>query len=318
MKELQYRANREPLVPPGGVDCHVRDMTATVSADVSLSELQTKLAKHGQRLPIDGESGQSMGTLVSTDSTGPLRLGYGAWRDLLLGVQFTNGRGELITAGGRTVKNVAGYDLTKFMVGQRGIFGRLVTVTTRTYRRPAAALLARYSADPGLLGKWIASSLRPQWAILTREALLCGYLGDEPTIDFYQSAVGGAGPAEVIRRTVEQDIAHRQELWHAPGPVVFRASVPPASLKQMAESLEQYQWSVDAAFGIVLGSCEREAIASIREAASRAGGTARFFDGPFGAALELSTSPAERQIIERLKRAFDPDNNLDPLPWRMS
>lgn len=318
MEEVHHRANREPLVGPGGIDCHVRDMTATVSADVTLVTFQSALAQHGQWLPIDGDSGQSIGTLVSADSTGPLRLGYGAWRDLLLGVQFTNGQSELITAGGRTVKNVAGYDLTKFMVGQRGIFGRLVTITARTYRRPAAALLARYAPNPGLLGKWIGSSLRPQWAILTCEAMLCGYLGDEPTIDFYQPAVGAAVPSEVIRRTLEQDIAHRQELWRADGPVVFRASLPPANLRQMAESLEQYEWSADAAFGIVLGSCEREAIASIREAASRAGGTARFFDGQFGAPLELSTSPAEGQIIERLKRAFDPDNNLDPLPWRMS
>ena len=80
------------------------------------------------------------------NSTGPLRLGYGAWRDLLLGVQFTNGRGELITAGGRTVKNVAGYDLTKFMVGSHGVFGRLVTITTRTYRRPDRALVRAVSA----------------------------------------------------------------------------------------------------------------------------------------------------------------------------
>ena len=66
---------------------------------------------------------------LEMNSTGPLRLGFGAWRDLLLGAQFYNGRGELITAGGRTVKNVAGYDLTKFMVGQRGVFGRLLTLT---------------------------------------------------------------------------------------------------------------------------------------------------------------------------------------------
>src|SRR5690348_7683925 len=127
MEEISFREPRAPLVGPGGIDCHVRDMTATVSADATLGEFQRRLAEHRQWAPIDGDSKQSVGTRVSTDSTGPLRLGYGAWRDLLLGVQFLNGRGQLITAGGKTVKNVAGYDLTKFMVGQRGIFGRLVT-----------------------------------------------------------------------------------------------------------------------------------------------------------------------------------------------
>src|SRR5690349_18029344 len=134
-----FRPDRTPLVPPGGLDLHTRDMTATFSADVTLADVQAHLAKLQQWLPIDGDPLWTIGRLVETNSTGPLRLGYGAWRDLLLGCQFENGRGELITAGGRTVKNVAGYDLTKFMVGQNGAFGRLVTITARTYLRPASA-----------------------------------------------------------------------------------------------------------------------------------------------------------------------------------
>lgn len=318
MEEVHHRANRGPLVGPGGINCHVRDMTATISADVTLSTLQAKLAEQGQWLPIDGHGEQTVGTLVSTDSTGPLRLGYGAWRDLLLGAQFANGKGELITAGGRTVKNVAGYDLTKFMVGQRGIFGRLVTITTRTYRRPAAALLARFRPDPSLVSSWISTSLRPQWVILTRDALLCGYLGDQPTLEFYRSALSKARPVELIDVALDQEIEHRQDLWRADGPVAFRVSVPPANLTQMVDGLLANRWSADAAFGIVLGSCEHASLDQIREAASRCGGTAIFFDGPHGAPLELSTTPAERQIIERLKRAFDPDDTLNPLPWRTS
>src|SRR6185295_8836809 len=109
----------------------------------------------------------------------PAATGIRAWRDLLLGAQFHNGRGELITAGGRTVKNVAGYDLTKFMVGQRGVFGTLLTLTMRTYKRPAGAVLAVFAPRPKLMQRLIPSPARPQWAMLTPDALLCGYLGDE-------------------------------------------------------------------------------------------------------------------------------------------
>lgn len=316
MEQVQQRADRQAIVGPGGIECHARDMTATVSAEVKLADLQRALAGHGQWLPIDGDPGRSVGTLAAADSTGPLRLGYGAWRDLLLGVQFANGRGELITAGGRTVKNVAGYDLTKFMVGQHGIFGRLVTITTRTYRLLAGALVARHAPDPSLLGKWIPTSLRPQWAVLTAEALFCGYLADQATVDFYRSALAQIPGADVRARSVDEDIAHRSELWRCDGPVAFRASVPPASLAGFAESLREASWRADPAFGIVLGSCQRDAIDLVREAARRAQGTAKFFDGPYGPPIELSTTPAERQIIERLKRAFDPDNTLNPLPWR--
>src|SRR6266436_1777604 len=127
MDAPDYRARRQPLVAPGAIDAQERDMTATFAADVTLRAAQSHLLAINQWLPIDGNPHATLGALVDVNSTGPLRLGYGAWRDLLLGVQFTNGRGELITAGGRTVKNVAGYDLTKFMVGSRGVFGRLVT-----------------------------------------------------------------------------------------------------------------------------------------------------------------------------------------------
>src|SRR5215212_8366616 len=148
---IEFRPQRPPIVSPGDMELHERDMTATFSADVTLAAAQERLAAIGQWLPVDGDASWTLGRLVEINSTGPLRLGYGAWRDLLLGCQFLNGAGELITAGGRTVKNVAGYDLTKFMVGQGGVFGRLVTLTTRTYRRPTVALLARFPARQAII-----------------------------------------------------------------------------------------------------------------------------------------------------------------------
>ncbi len=319
MEEIEFRAPREPLVGPGGVECHVRDMTATVSADTTLGDFQRELANHRQWLPIDGDSIQSIGTLVSCNSTGPLRLGYGAWRDLLLGVQFLNGRGQLITAGGKTVKNVAGYDLTKFMVGQRGIFGRLVTLTMRTYRQPQGAILARHAPDPTLLGKLIPTSLKPHWAILTRDALLCGYLGDQASLAFYRKALGEAGVSEPVERTLNQDIAHRTQLWVKDGPVTFRASIPPAALGAFAAKMPTDYWSADAAFGIVVGALPDDAsVARLRESAAALGGSVRTYHGLFGQPIELSTNPGERKIIERLKNAFDPDLTLQPLPWQNS
>jgi len=294
-------------------------MTATVSADVTLAQFQSTLAEHGQWLPIDGDSNQSIGSLVSCDSTGPLRLGYGAWRDLLLGAQFTNGRGELITAGGRTVKNVAGYDLTKFVVGQRGIFATLVTLTMRTYRKPAGAILAKHAPDVRIIRRLIPTSLRPQWAMLTADALWGGYLADETTLAFYRSAVPGSKPLEVIERSLEQEIAHRSQVWNVDGPVVFRASVPPVRLGELSSTLGGTRWAADADFGIVVGSLESEEQATpIREAVVGMGGTIKLFRGAFGPVLDLSTTPAERQIIERLKVAFDPDRKLNPLPWPTS
>jgi glycolate oxidase FAD binding subunit len=309
--DLTFRPPRDPLVPPGGVDLQTRDMTATFSADLTLGEAQWRLGEVGQWLPIDGDPGASLGTLVETNSTGPLRLGFGAWRDLLLGVQFLNGRGELITAGGRTVKNVAGYDLTKFMVGQRGVFGRIVTLTTRAYRRPVGAVLARFKPDITTLPRLLPTDLRPQWAALTAQALFLGYVGDETTLDYYAKHLPATGPAETTRRLLVEDMNHRAELWVAPtaGANPFRASVPPSRLLDFVRGAKPAQWCADAAFGIVVGSAApADGSTRLRNAAATVGGSIIF-----GGASE---EPGEAAIIRRLKSAFDPEGTLPPLPWQ--
>jgi hypothetical protein len=221
------RENRTPLVAAGQIEHHVADLTATVAADVTLADMQRTLAAAGQWLPIDGEPSRTVGELVDRNSSGPLRLGYGAWRDVLLGAQFTNGAGELITAGGRAVKNVAGYDLTKFMVGQHGVFGRLVAITTRSYKRPDAAMVATFEPEVRTLNKLLVTSCRPQWATVDREALRCGFLGDERTVTFYESTLPKHGPKSVARQSVEDDSALRVRLWRPLRETnSFRASVP--------------------------------------------------------------------------------------------
>jgi hypothetical protein len=315
-----------PPPPPTGADLHARDMTATLSADLTLEEAQRRLAEVGQWLPVDGVPRATLRDLIEFNSTGPLRLGYGAWRDLLLGVQFTNGSGDLITAGGRTVKNVAGYDLTKFLVGSRGVFGRLISVTARTYRLPAGAVLARYAPDPTVLPKLLASDLRPQWAVLTPDAMYCGYLGDATTAEWYSANVSATDPRQTLRRPPAVDAEHRAMLWScACRDSGFRASVPPARVPEFTGGLQTgvggraVAWTADAAFGIVVGELDDElTLQRVREAASRVGGTAVACgeaSAPLDAPSVASTNPTERRIIESLKAAFDPDGNLAPLPW---
>lgn len=305
------RPQRDPLVPFGQLEHHVRDMTATFAADVTLDAAQAHLARHDQWLPIDGEPSAPLGQLVEANSTGPLRLGYGAWRDLLLGCQFTCGTGELITAGGRTVKNVAGYDLTKFMVGQHGIFGRVVTITVRTYRKLEAALLATFEPDVRRLSALLTTPARPQWSVLTKDALLCGYLGDARTIAFYESELPRHRPMRVGRRTVADDVAHRRELWMCRPD--FRASVPPASILAFVNASRLTEWTADAAFGIVVGSCDVKQRSELERVVEVLAGSILFFDGA-GRPLRLTSDPRVSQLLERLKTAFDARGALEPIP----
>ena len=308
-----FRSDHRPLVTPGAIEHHVGDMSASVAADVPLRIVQQTVASAGQWLPIDGDPELSVGELVESNSTGPLRLGYGAWRDLLLGAQFRNGLDELITAGGRTVKNVAGYDLTKFMVGQRGVFGRVETITTRLYKRPAGAILATFPPNPRMIERLLPSTARPQWALLTADALLCGYVSDERTLEFYEKTLRVEHkPRAVERRTLEQDIAHRAELWRG----AFRVSVPPVKVSDFVAVAKPANWVADPAFGIVVGSGGDDA--TIRSAAQALAGVAAFNrrDGANGPLFDVP-SAAQRELLERLKKSFDPENRLAPLPWKV-
>jgi hypothetical protein len=154
---------------------------------------------------------------------------------------------------------------------------------------------------------------------LTSDALFCGYLGDESTLAFYKSAAARSEPLEIDERSLERDISHRVSLWAIDGPVVFRASLPPARIGEVAPRLASGRWAADAAFGVIVGDLDAESsMDSIRQTACGAGGSVRFFRGAFGPSLDLSTTPGERRIIERLKVAFDPDHQLNPIPWSTS
>lgn len=251
-------------------------MTATFAADVTLAQLNDRLAQHGQWLPVDGDPALPLGVLVLRNSTGPLRLGFGGWRDLLLGAQFTDGRGSLITVGGRVVKNVAGYDLTKFLVGSFGSFGTPVTLSTRTYRLPAGMLVIELPPNSVNLNELLVSSLKPQYALRTRGSAWLGYFGDEATLAHHRVTLPTLG-GELRERTVDQDGAWRASLWRfATAGGAFRAVVPPSRLEELLRMLPHDDWCADLAFGVVVGRLH-DAVA-LHEAAGRLGGSCVGFD----------------------------------------
>ena len=113
----------------------VGDLTVTVEAGMKLADLQAKLQVHNQFLPIDPSypDTATLGGIVATGDTGSWREGYGGIRDLLLGLSFVRADGGVAKAGGRVVKNVAGYDLMKLFTGAFGTLGIITQLTFRTY-----------------------------------------------------------------------------------------------------------------------------------------------------------------------------------------
>lgn len=134
------------------------DLTAGVGAGLTLNELQGLLKADGLWLPLErlGNGNATLGGAVATNASGPLRHFYGAPRDMVVGMQVATTEGKLIRTGGRVVKNVAGYDLGKLLIGSYGTLGVITEVNLKLFPLPAGRQTFVLSA--GTLG--IARNVR--------------------------------------------------------------------------------------------------------------------------------------------------------------
>ena len=114
------------------------DMTVTVEAGMTLGEFQHILAQHAQFLPIEAPEHATIGGLIASNRYGPSRLAWGMIRDWLIGIRFVRGDGKVIHGGGKVVKNVAGYDLCKLLVGSFGTLGIITEATFKVSPLPPA------------------------------------------------------------------------------------------------------------------------------------------------------------------------------------
>ena len=136
------------------IEYPARDMTITVQAGITLAELQKILTKENQRLPIDVPLADlaTLGGVVATNTSGPRRYGFGTLRDYVLGINVVNDQGHEVKAGGRVVKNVAGYDMCKLYIGSLGTLGIITQVTLKLKPRPEEHALAILDCTPQSLG----------------------------------------------------------------------------------------------------------------------------------------------------------------------
>ncbi|MEP3478115.1 MAG: FAD-binding oxidoreductase [Fuerstiella sp.] len=126
------------------IDYPFDDMTITVQAGITCTELNQVLAAHNQQLPIDiHQTTTTVGEVVASNLFGPRVCGYGTIRDYLIGIQAVDGAGRIFKAGGKVVKNVAGYDLCRLMIGSHGRLGTITECTFKLNPLPASASAIR-------------------------------------------------------------------------------------------------------------------------------------------------------------------------------
>lgn len=167
------------------------DLTLTARAGTPLSELVRATEENGQWLPLApwGAPHATLGATISTATAGPFAAAFGVPRDAVLGMEFVTGTGDVVRSGGRVVKNVAGFDLTRLLTGSWGTLGVIAEATVRLRSLPQVArtLTIAVDAAPASLASACATIRALPFAPFACELLNAGMarhlgIGDDPTL----------------------------------------------------------------------------------------------------------------------------------------
>ena len=312
------------------------DLVATVQAGTPFEALRRRLAEDGMWLALDppGRPERSLGSIVATGTSGPLRHGFGPVRDHVLGCAVATGDGRLVKAGGRVVKNVAGYDLTKLQVGGFGGFGIITELHLRLRALPRAdiTLIARGARDTlssaarDLVAAQILPSalelLSPALAAEAEWVLAARFLGTDAAVQSDIRRLHSEGeiawaPVPTERTAAFWSTVARGSLA---GPITFRLGVlgngVDDTIDLLAHDLDEGLVSAGPGSGMIrwTGEASVERLRAVRRAAAsreipmtleRAPWSLRRALGHFGAYRE-----GVGQLVGRLRDSFDPGQCL--------
>ncbi len=199
------------------IEHDIPNLSLSVEAGITLAEVQTKLAGTGKGsfLPLDPPYSEraTVGGIIATNSSGPRRYLYSSARDLLLGLKAVSPNGDVVAFGGKTVKNVSGYDMTKLMIGSWGALGVITEITTKLLPLPeaSATLLASFGdlAKAGSLTRKILHSVLLPSAMELMDGRAAGRFGEKAR---YLVAFSLEGVGEAVDRQVAEigELAKRE------------------------------------------------------------------------------------------------------------
>lgn len=316
-----------------------QELVVKVEAGMTLAALQKLLGEQGQEMPWDDPwpERQTVGGIIAAGIAGPRRLGFGMPRDHVLGVTVATSEGTLIRPGGRVVKNVAGYDLTRLLVGSRGALGVLTEIALKVKPIPESAWTATATyGSPAEIGAAVDAVLDAPAAPILAEvqgrwgayALTVGCEGAKAQVDAEREVllrVLAGATSTVERRGPEIRTflaATGGALWGAAGSI-FRINVPRRGLAAVLQAVEGPVFAnagsgaVRVAPGRALTAGEaRDYLARVHRIAAALQGWAVQERGPLAAGESApGLGDRARELGEGVRRVFDPAGVLSPA-WR--
>ena len=328
----------------GIINYEPEELLCTVAPATPVPELEAVLAGRGQRLGFDpadwsivhGVSGTpTIGGAISVDAFGPGRLLRGPARDSLLAYRGINGMGETIRGGAKVVKNVTGFDLPKLMCGAFGTLSVLTELTFRVYPRATrAAVLAVKDVGPlegfAHLRKMARSALEPSGLAylpsgntlmpdVGRGAAIIRLEGEEMPLQ--QKIVLAKALLGVSLDDVDNGIALFEQIrngamFAASGLEIWRMMIPASDAPRIAAEIAAPLWLGDQAGGLLWLAARPESAGLIRQLAAAHDGQAMLLKAADARRAELglyaAPPPALAHLRAGIKKAFDPDNLLNP------
>jgi glycolate oxidase FAD binding subunit len=320
----------------GIVDYVPGDLTLTAGAGTSLAEIRREAGKHNQWLALDphGSDDGTLGATIATASAGPLATAFGTPRDLVLGVEFVTGTGNIARGGGRVVKNVAGFDLTRLMTGAWGTLGVITEATVRLHACPQVdeTIGVSMAGDADSLDRTRQLLRRLAFTPYACEALNGAFADtvvgrDEPIALF---RLAGNLESVAAQRTallelgqpfdVSADAWSRLRTAESSGAIVFRLSRRPSEIgatwaeaKRIVDGIPGAVLHATLTRGVVRCIVPNAGDSAARLGAALAGGESKRIGERMPEALWTSAFPSRAMtgIPARLKAAFDPRGVLN-------
>ncbi|HEY9641364.1 MAG TPA: FAD-binding oxidoreductase [Coleofasciculaceae cyanobacterium] len=329
------------------IDHAAGDMTVTAEAGMRLSELQPQLAKAGQFLTADPLYGDTatLGGMVATASTGSLRQRYGGIRDFLIGISLVRTDGQVAKAGGRVVKNVAGYDLMKLFTGSYGTLGLISELTFRLYPLPTASttvvLTGTAAAIAQATATLLASGLTPSaLELLSAAAVNALGMGDalgligrfqsieisvekqaEQLLNMGQAlGLAGVNLAGADESRLWQQLSEQMQQRTPELPITCKIGVLPSNAVDTLTQIAAFTPAIatlHASSGLGLLRCSAlspQAILDLRQICQSQGGFLTLLEAPIALRrLEVwGYSGNALALMQRIKHQFDPENLFSP------
>ncbi len=296
----------------GIIEYDPSELVISVRAGTPLSEVEAALAERGQMLPFEPPyfvNGATIGGCVAAGLSGPARAYRGSVRDFVLGVRIIDGRGQDLRFGGKVIKNVAGYDTSRLMVGALGSLGVITEISFKTLPRPVTEQTIRFDMPARKaieqINRWAAQPLPLSATYHAGDRLWVRLSGTSSGVSAARKKFGGesvASPGEFWRDVRE----HNNEFFTGSSPL-WRLSVPPVAGPIELSGAQAMEW----------GGAERwlasdEQHETIRKIVAELGGHATRFKNDRGAgAVFHPLAPAIAVIHRRLKTTFDPRGILN-------